>query len=239
MFSVKEIEGLIFLDLETAPVTDRYEMLSPVLRKHWERRAERMHWNEAMPDPAESFAERSGVFAEYARIVCMTCGFLRFQDGQPVATIKTIFNEDERKLLEDTRTLFGQIFAPPHQDRRLCGHNLREFDLPFLGRRMLVHRLLPLPAPLQVYGKKPWEINHVDTMDFWRFADVKTFTSLEILADLFGIESPKVTMNGADVGRAFWQEKRHDDIQRYCEADVLATMQIVLHVSNQPLLPSA
>ncbi len=236
MFSAKDIEGFIFLDLETAPATARFEELSPVLQRHWERKADRMHWPESRPDAATAYTERAAVFAEYARIVCLTVGYLRFTDGQPTATLKTIFHTDERQLLIDIQALFNQIFTSSQTDRRLCGHNLREFDLPFLGRRFLVHGLLPLPAPLQVFGKKPWEIHHVDTMDFWRFGDAKSFTSLEVLTDLFGIESPKLSMNGAEVGHAFWVEHRYDDIQRYCEADVLATMQIVLHVSGLPRL---
>jgi len=236
MFTPQEVENLIFLDIETVPATDQYQSLSPVLQKHWERKIKRI--DPTNEDPASAYDTRAGVFAEYSKIVCVSCGYIRFQDQLPVPTFKTMFHTEEKELLKETYELFGKIYGQS-KSRRLCGHNLREFDLPFLGRRMLVHRMLPLPEPLQVFGKKPWEIVHVDTMDLFRFGDHKTFTSLEVMTDLFGIDSPKSTMNGADVAKAYWNDHRYEEIQRYCEDDVQATMQLVLYVSGLPLLPAA
>ena len=117
----------------------------------------------------------------------------------------------------------------------LCAHNGKEFDFPYLCRRMLVNGI-KIPKILQIMGKKPWEINHIDTLEFWKFGDYKHYTSLELLTEIFGIPSPKDDIKGSDVARVYWEEKDLNRIAKYCQKDVLALVQLFLRFKGESLL---
>ena len=240
--NLADVAKLIFIDIETASVHARFEELSPVLQKHWRRRHELLsRQNPLLPeDPAESFPQYAGVYAEFARVVCIGAGsIVKSKDGGLDAQLKVLMDADEKTLLELFSTKWLNTWFEKGHDRRFCGHNIKEFDMPFLARRFLANGMAPVPAQLQTYDKKPWEIPYVDTMELWRFGDVKSFTKLELIGELLGVASPKCDIDGAEVGRVFWVDKDYERIKRYCLDDVEATMQILLQMFGHPLATRA
>jgi uncharacterized protein YprB with RNaseH-like and TPR domain len=117
----------------------------------------------------------------------------------------------------------------------LCAHNGKEFDYPYLIRRILINGL-EVPSILNLSGKKPWEVNHIDTMELWKFGDYKHYTSLELLATVFGISSPKDDINGSDVGRVYWQENDLQRIVKYCQKDVVTIVNLLLRFKGKPMM---
>jgi DNA polymerase elongation subunit (family B) len=242
LFSVTDIESFLFIDIETAHGSKNYEDLSPILQKHWAKKAQLFNKinseeMEKMPNDL-AYYSKAAIFAEFNRVVCVSLAYINFNGEKPQGKFKTYFDVEESKLLYEVKSVIEQIYqkrAAVGKQTKLCGHNIREFDVPVLGRRMLIHGI-PLPYHLQIQGKKPWEIALVDTMELWKFGDYKSFTSLELLAELFGIDSPKIEMSGEDVSRIFWHEDNKLPIIKYCEADVLTVMQLILRMSNMNLI---
>lgn len=235
MFSRKQLEDILFLDIETASVTETYEELPERLRSHWDRKSELLQARESVTiSHADYFPQRAAIFAEFGKVVCVSCGYIRFVGDEPKFRVKSWFGEDEREVLSGTQRMLDQFLNGP--TRQVCAHNGKEFDLPFLGRRYLINGL-PLPEILKdVQGKKPWEVRLLDTMNFWKFGDFKSFTSLDLLTAVLEIPSPKDDIDGSEVGRVFWQEKDYARIAKYCEKDVVATAQVLLRFSGEPLL---
>ncbi len=237
MFTQQELENILFLDIETACVVPNYEALPERLQPLWDKKA-KSRYQKADPDKstAELFFEKAGIHAEFAQVVCISCGYLQFDPGGvPHLKMKSYFGPDERQTLTD----FGKMldaYTGAKAGRNLCAHNGKEFDFPFLGRRYVIHGL-PIPYSLRTQGKKPWEVNFVDTMELWKFGDYKAYTSLDLLSAILGIPSPKDDIDGSDVSRVFWEEKEYDRIKTYCEKDVLTTAQVLLRMSRMPLVP--
>jgi len=240
MLSLEEIKQYLYLDIETAPVVRTLEELTPVQQKHWERRAKRQY--DVKDDPEalrRSFIEWGGIAAEYGRIVCISCGY--FAPGDDLQfRVKSYYGPDEKQILIDFSEALYQLFEhmprPKGLDlRKLCGHNIKEFDYPFIGRRLLINRL-PLPSVFQTQGRKPWDTPLQDTMELWKFGDYKSFSALELLADLLGVPSPKDGMDGSQVGEAFWERQAYDDIAHYCSGDVAAVAQLLLALGRYDLL---
>lgn len=235
MFSRKQLEDILFLDIETASVTERYDQLPERLRYHWDRKSDLIQAREEEKVSAEAlFPERAAIFAEFGKVVCVSCGYIRFQGDEPKFRVKSWFGEDEKEVLAGTQRMLDQFLNSP--SRQVCAHNGKEFDLPYLGRRYLINGLV-LPEILKdVQGKKPWEIRILDTMTFWKFGDFKSFTSLDLLTAVLDIPSPKDDIDGSEVGRVFWQEKDYARIAKYCEKDVVATAQVLLRFSGEHLI---
>jgi 3'-5' exonuclease len=243
MLTPQEIESLLFIDIETVPMAQHWEDLSPEMQSHWSHKhhtLQKRNQNQLEDESSasNSFFLQSGVYAEFAKVVCISCGYLRFKgEGEaPEARIKTLFNVVESDLL----TAFKQLILHFAKSRngngafKFCGHNIKEFDLPFLTRRMIINQVLPLPNVLDTYGKKPWEVEHVDTMQYWRFGDNKSYTSLDLLAATLGLGTSKGELNGSKVATTFWHEQNYDLIQSYCQADVLITMKVLLRFMGYP-----
>jgi hypothetical protein len=185
----------------------------------------------------EQFYKRAGIYSEFGKIICISVGFLTRQpeNNEPVLRLKSFSNHVEATLLDDFADLLQRHFNNPDKFA-ICGHNIREFDIPYICRRSLVNQL-PLPRMLDIAGKKPWETKHLlDTLEMWKFGDIKNYTSLRLLAALFDIPSPKDDISGADVGRVYWEDRDLDRIATYCEKDVLATVQLYLRLKRLPLL---
>lgn len=187
-------------------------------------------------DWADLYEDRAGILAEFGKIICISVGFLvTGESGEMSMRIKSFSGDDEKEVLNQFRNLVKSAF----EDRTfsaMCGHNAKEFDLPYIGRRMLIHGM-ELPPALQLQGKKPWELKHIiDTLELWKFGDYKHFTSLDLLAAIFDIPSPKEDIDGSQVGSVYYKEKDLDRISRYCERDVFVTAGVYLRlVSNQIL----
>jgi 3'-5' exonuclease len=236
MYSRYQLEQILFLDIETVSLTQDFATLDDCLKPLWERKAETLKARMEVPlSPAELFADRAAIFAEFGKVVCISCGIIRYQAEKPTFKLKSFFGEDEKAILADFAAMVNP-FMISKPDRNLCAHNGKEFDFPYLGRRYLINGL-PLPVVFSdVQTKKPWEIKLLDTMQIWKFGDYKSFTSLELLCAVFGVSSPKDDMDGSQVGRVFWQERDYERIARYCEQDVLATAQVLLRMCGESVI---
>lgn len=234
MFKPAEIENLLFLDIETAPLAPNYEGLEPRMRELWDSKMLRYQRQDPEKDGAQLFLEKAGIHAEFGRVVCISCGYVFFDDatGEPEIKMKSYFGEDEKKILTDFSKMLNK-WTRAKSGRTLCAHNGKEFDFPYLGRRYLIQGL-EVPYILKIQGKKPWEVNFVDTMELWKFGDYKAYTSLNLLSAVLGIPSPKDDIDGSQVRRVFWEEKDHERIKTYCEKDVLTTAQVLLRMSLLP-----
>jgi predicted PolB exonuclease-like 3'-5' exonuclease len=210
----KDIHKILFLDIETVPLVYRYEDLSEPARELWDKK-----WQHHKDNSAEQQYAKAGIYAEFAKVVCIGLGF--FNQGK--LRVKTIAGSGEREILEEFAQILAQHFNTPRH--LLCAHNGKEFDFPFLGRRFLINNL-PLPELLRLQGKKPWNVPHIDTMDLWKFGDVKNFSSLNLLAHVFGIPSPKDDMDGSQVGKTFYEDRDLTRIEAYCKKDVITLVRV-------------
>lgn len=228
---MEQLKHILFIDIETVPLVANYDMLSPEMQHEWARKAKFLKNNEdENGDDAQLFNKKSGVYSEFAKVVCIVVGSLTHENGTWKMRLKSISNEDEKALLNEYVDLLGR-FTMRFPDLKFCGHNIKEFDIPFLCRRMMINSI-PLPYSMQLSGKKPWEINHLDTMEMWKFGDYKHFTSLSLLATIFGIPSPKDDMDGSMVGKVYWEEKDLQRIAKYCSKDVYTTMRVFLRLQG-------
>lgn len=236
MFSRNDLENILFIDCETAPVAPTYQDLPERMQPLWDKKSRRYQNQAPDKSSAELFADKAGIHAEFAKVVCISAGYLQFDDEKiPHITMKSWCGADEAEILQE----FGRMldkYTAVKDGRRLCAHNGKEFDFPFLGRRYVINQL-SVPFPLRVQGKKPWETPFIDTMELWKFGDFKAYTSLDLLAAVLDIPSPKDDMDGSQVASVFWQDQDYDRIQHYCERDVLATAQVLLRMSQCPLIP--
>ena len=223
------LENILFLDIETVPESSSFEKLSEEKRLLWEHKSKYQRKEEFT---AEEFYSRAGIWAEFGKIVCISVGYF-VEKGTDKSFRVTSFYGDEVTLLKDFKTLLQNHF---NQARHLlCGHNGKEFDFPYIARRMLINGI-KLPYKLDLFGKKPWEIPHLDTMELWKFGDYKHFTSLKLMANVLGIPSPKDDMDGSMVREVYYEENDLDRIVVYCELDVVTTAQVFLRLRGDDLL---
>ena len=221
------LEKILFLDIETVPQAGNWEELNETDQYLWDKKT-RMQRKEDFT-AQEFYNERGGIMAEFGKIICISVGIL--EKGEKLM-IKSFSGDDERKLLEE----FGEIFNHPKlHDVILCAHNGKEFDFPWIARRFLINGMQP-PKPFQMFGKKPWEIPHLDTMELWKFGDYKSFISLELLAHVFGIPTPKDDIDGSMVSSIYYIEKDLFRIVQYCEKDVLTLANIFRRMRQEELL---
>ncbi len=231
MLSDLKINKVLFLDIETVPVKYNFEDLSPEFQKLWE---EKTVWQRKDDfTPSEFYKLKAGVMAEFAKVICISVGYLFTEKGEQHFRIKSFYGDDEKDLLQEFNTLLNKQFSTiQHQ---LCAHNGKEFDFPFLARRILVNGL-KLPRILDIAGKKPWEVNHLDTMELWRFGDYKNYTSIKLLSALFDIPTPKDDIDGSQVSRVYWEEKDLERIKTYCQKDTLTVAQLLLKYKGKDLI---
>ena len=223
------LENILFLDIETVPETASFNELSEEKKILWADKTQYQRKEEYSP---EEFYDRAGIWAEFGKIVCISVGFFNYKNDQRNFRITT-FSGEEKQLLKDFSKLLEEHFFQPYN--LLCAHNGKEFDFPFIARRMLIHNL-PLPSKLNLFGKKPWEVPHLDTLELWKFGDYKHFTSLKLLTNILGIPSPKDDISGSDVCKVFYEENDPQRIITYCEKDVVAIAQIILKFRQEKLL---
>jgi uncharacterized protein YprB with RNaseH-like and TPR domain len=209
-----KIENILFIDIETAPIHYQYNELSETEKDLWDKK-----WMYSKDITAEQQYAKAGIYAEFAKVVCIGLGFI--SEGK--FRTKAIAGDDEKELLKEFSNLLGQHFFK--DEHYLCAHNGKEFDFPFLCRRLLVNRI-PLPKLLQLQSKKPWEVKHLDTMEMWRFGDIKNFTSLNLLAHIFGVPSPKDDIDGSQIAKVYYEEKNIERIVTYCIKDVVTLVRI-------------
>jgi DNA polymerase elongation subunit (family B) len=226
-----ELRDILFLDIETIGVVEQYDQLNERFKTQWARKASFLKREENQTD-GDLFKERAGIYAEFGKIIVIVIGKFSEQDGHLVLKTKSFANHDEKKLLDDFKMLIEK--ADPSKTK-LCAHNGKEFDFPYISRRMLVNGIVP-PAMLNLAGAKKWEVPHLDTMEMWKFGDYKHYTSLDLLLALFDIPTSKGRMDGSMVNEVYYKEKNLPKIAEYCAADVIAVAQLYLKMKGLPLI---
>lgn len=224
------LQHILFLDIETVPQKELWDNLSKEEQELFDKKTQYQRSDETN---AEEFYERAGIWAEFGKIICISVGFFSDIEGVMQFRVKSFFGDDEVKLLLDFKTLLENHFSKT--EHLLCAHNGKEFDFPFLARRMIINKI-ELPKKLNLFGKKPWEVPHLDTLELWKFGDYKHYTSLKLLTYVLGIPSPKVDIEGSEVAQVYYKEKDLKRIVKYCERDTIAVAQIILKLNNQELL---
>jgi DNA polymerase elongation subunit (family B) len=227
-----QVEKILFLDIETVPEIYEFKDLDTKTAELYQQKVSYFLKDDTT---VEEVYQRAGIYAEFGKIVCISCGLIRDHatTGKSIR-MKSFAGDDERELLLDFKKLLVDLYE--RGDFMLCGHNAKEFDFPFIARRMLIHGI-QLPKALDIAGKKPWEINHLDTMELWKFGDYKNFTSLALLCHIFKIPTPNDDISGADVARVYYDENDLKRIAVYCEKDVVALIQLFLKMQGRDLVP--
>lgn len=220
-------ENVLFIDIETVPIQPGFEKLPERMKRLWEKKAERL--KNAETDTPVSLYSKAGIYSEFGKIICISAGM--FRQGQ--FRIKSFAGHDEKQLLADFASLLNQHFYKP--EHLMCAHNGREFDYPYIARRMMINRIR-IPSILDNAGKKPWEVGLLDTMDLWKFGDYKNYTSLELLAAIFDIPTPKDDIDGSMVAGVYWEENNLPRIIEYCSKDVLTIAQLFRRFRYEPIL---
>jgi DNA polymerase elongation subunit (family B) len=234
MYNNIDLTNVLVLDIETVSGHRSFEEMSPEMQGLWKIKSEALQRRVTEEDrisETESYKDMSAIYSEFGKIVCISVGVFRRdkESGRLNFHVKSYYGHDEEILLSEFTTLLNKHYNDPKK-HFICGHNIKEFDIPYMCRRMLVHSIA-LPNLFDVYGKKPWDLEYfIDTLNLWRFGDYKAFTSLKLLCGLFGIPTPKDDIDGSEVGKTYWEQ---DDLQRieiYCKKDVVATARVFLRM---------
>jgi uncharacterized protein YprB with RNaseH-like and TPR domain len=223
------LNNILFLDIETVPQFSAYGKLPDDWKKLWDTKSNSLaKYHEGQTN--ETLYPRAGIYAEFGKIVCISCGVLQGNGEQRKLVLKSFSGNDEKLLLNQFIEML--IKWASGEPKFLCAHNGKEFDFPYLCRRMIVNNLT-IPSNLNVSGKKPWEVNHFDTLELWKFGDFKSYTSLNLLAHTLGIQTPKDDIDGSMVWEVYWKEKNIQRIVTYCQKDVITVAQILLRMNNE------
>jgi len=226
------LNNILFLDIETVPQYASYEMVPDEWKQLWNIKAS--YLNRGKEGETESSVyPRAGIYAEFGRIVCISCGVMQGAGGDRKLLLKSFRGHDEKLLLHEFADMLIKWSVP--EPKYLCAHNGKEFDFPYLCRRMIIQDV-SIPPILDTVGKKPWEINHIDTMELWKFGDFKNFTSLNLLAHALGVPTPKDDIDGSLVWHVYWEEQNLERIAVYCQKDVATVANVILRFKNLPLL---
>ena len=224
--------NILFLDIETVPQFSSYNELPEDWRQLWDTKSNSLvKYHEGQTN--ETLYPRAGIYAEFGKIICISCGVLQGGGEQRKIILKSFACDDEKLLLRQFSEMLTKWAAG--EPKYLCAHNGKEFDFPYLCRRMIVNNL-PSPSILNISGKKPWEVNHFDTLELWKFGDFKSFTSLNLLAHTLGIQTPKDDIDGSMVWEVYWKEKNLQRIVTYCQKDVVTVAQILLRMNGEALI---
>jgi len=229
MIEKVNLNNILFLDIETVPEEENFDSLDAEMQSLWDNKTQYQRKDAYTP---EEFYDRAGIWAEFGKIICISVGYFTIRGDIRNFRVTSFFGE-EKTILKDFNNLLNNHFSQPQH--LLCGHNAKEFDIPFIARRMIINQIA-IPDKLNLFGKKPWEIPHLDTLELWKFGDYKHFTSLKLLTKILGIPSPKGDIEGSQVAQVYYVEKDIDRIITYCEKDTIAVAQIFLRLRREDLL---
>ena len=229
-----DLTKIMFLDIETVPLTSDFSELPPEMSHLWEEKFTSLqryltekHGEDITAESA--FMRNAGIYSEFGKIVCISVGFIYFREGEMFFRTKSFAGNDEVKILTDFSNLINANWTS--NEHRFCGHNIKEFDIPYICRRMVINNI-QIPPIIDVSGKKPWETYFLDTLELWKFGDKKSYTSLKLLTTVLGIPTPKDDIDGSQVAQVYYEEKNIARIAAYCQKDVLATAQVFLRLSR-------
>lgn len=224
--------NILFLDIETVSQQPTWEHLDEDWKELWAAKAKSL-MRGSTEETAASLYQKAAIYAEFGKVVCISCGCIQGTGENRKLVLKSYYGDDEKKLLTDFAAMLQQWSNQP--DKYLCAHNGKEFDYPYLCRRMIIHGI-ELPEALKISGRKPWEIRHLDTMEMWKFGDFKAYTSLKLLAKVLGVPSPKDDIDGSMVHSVYYQEEDLERIVTYCQKDVITLAQVLLRFHCQELV---
>jgi DNA polymerase elongation subunit (family B) len=230
MFQKINLEKVLFLDIETVPEKSQFDELSEEMKILWKNKSILISKDNVTPKEAYS---RAGIYAEFGKLVCISVGIIRIEKGIKTLRVKSFSNHNEKEILQDFFKVLNKHYSS--LDTYLCAHNGKEFDFPYIARRALINGI-NIPATLDLAGKKPWEVKHIDTLHLWKFGDYKHYTSLSLLAAIFKIPTPKDDIDGSMVGQVYWEENNLLRISQYCEKDVVALSQLFLRFRNENII---
>ncbi|WP_369048259.1 3'-5' exonuclease [Tenacibaculum sp. UWU-22] len=230
MLDKLHLKNILFLDIETVPEVALFDDLSPEMQEMFAKKTQYQRKDEFT---VEQFYHRAGIWAEFGKIICISVGYFVEREGTNQLRITSFYNDNEATLLSHFKTLLNTHFN--EKKHLLCAHNGKEFDFPYIARRMIINQI-ELPNKLNLFGKKPWEVPHLDTLELWKFGDYKHYTSLKLLTAILGIPSPKQDIDGSEVAKVYYQEKNLPRIVSYCERDTVAVAQLLLRFLNKPLI---
>tara|TARA_R110002074_G_scaffold217355_3_gene387757 strand:- start:2184 stop:2948 length:765 start_codon:yes stop_codon:yes gene_type:complete len=225
-----KMNNVLFLDIETVP---QKEFWTEVPKTTQELFTKKTSYQRKEEITAEAFYERAGIWAEFGKIICISVAYFTEKDSQRNLRVTSFSGDDEKQILVDFKKLLDTHFNKAFHV--LCAHNGKEFDFPYIARRMIVHQI-ELPSKLNLFGKKPWEVPHLDTMELWKFGDYKHYSSLQLLTTILGIPSPKDDIDGSEVANVYYKEKDLDRIVNYCEKDTIAVAQLLMRFNNEKLV---
>ncbi len=226
------LDQLLLLDIETTPAAAAFDDLPQQLQSLWTEKL-----SKTAPDSvnaAEDYANKAGIYAEFGKVICISVGFFTLENNRYHLRLKSFYNDDETIVLNGFLELVNKFYAK-YPRFQFAGHNIKEFDIPYICRRSVIHQL-SLPQPLQLHGFKPWELPMLDTLQLWRFGDYKNYTSLKLLTTILGIPTPKDDIDGSMVAGVYWKERDLPRIAAYCQKDVAAVAQLVMRFKGLPLL---
>ena len=224
------LKHVLFLDIETVPEKPSFSQLDEVRQNLFAEKTKYQRKDEFDP---EEFYDRAGIWAEFGKIICISVGYFNNFESNRTFRLKSFYGKEEIKILIGFKRLLEKYFNEKHH--LLCAHNGKEFDFPYLARRMII-KGIDLPEKLNLFGKKPWEVAHLDTLEMWKFGDYKHYTSLNLLTNILGIASPKGDIDGSQVSKVYYEDNDLDRIAKYCEKDTLAVAQVLLKFNNLDLL---
>lgn len=226
-----KVENVLFIDIETIPQYSDFQEAPEQTRNFWEKKSS--YFREPDQSAADVYG-RAGIYSEFGQIICISAGIIFQRNDERFFRVKSFYGENEQQVLIE----FAEMIKKYHsatKDLQLCAHNGKEFDFPYIARRMLINGV-KIPSILDVAGKKPWEVSFLDTMELWKFGDYKNYTSLNLLTHVFNIPTPKDDIDGSMVAEVYWKEKNLDRIVKYCEKDVLAIAQVLLKYKGDSLI---
>jgi len=223
------LDHLLVIDIETVPCYKEFEQSPDEMQGLWASKHHQLKITDETQ--AESFEKRAGIYAEFGKVICISIGYFHKQQGSFKFRMKSFSGDDEAALLQSFTALLNQLFKQ-NPSFVFAGHNIREFDIPYLCRRMMINKI-DLPSLLNFSGKKPWELHSIDTLHLWRFGDYKNYTSLKLMAYVLGIPSPKEDIEGKDVARVYWHENDLSRIVAYCQRDVATVARLLLRFREE------
>lgn len=226
-----ELKNILFIDIETVPGVYDFNQLDSVWQELWSEKTRFLQERDGM-GPDELYS-KAGIYAEFGKIVCISTAIFHGEGTDMKLRVKSFYGKEEPTLLTEFAVMLRRFDRG--SEKYICGHNVKEFDIPYIARRMLVNRM-ELPRIIDLAGKKPWEVKHLDTMELWKFGDYKHFTSLKLLTQLFDVPTPKDDISGSDVSKVFWENDGLEQIRIYCEKDTVAVARLLQRFLNTDIV---
>ncbi len=228
------LENLIFIDIETVKEHEGFSGLDDVSADLWRKKSSFFKVAEGSVEE-DLYEEKAGLYAEFAKVVCISVAFMvKNGEGKYDLRLKSFYGEEESFILKDFKELLDKYYK--NSKYIFCGHNIKDFDLPFLMRRMLINQIR-LPLKFNINNFKFYQPMAVDTFQIWKFGDHRNYTSLKLMQKALKIDFPEYSeIDGNDIDQLYWKDKNMDSIIEHCQNDVISVAQLMLRFKSFDLL---